>query len=122
VARNDFGPGEVERLTARVLEDLRRCGLLRADDRIVARQVMVVDPAYVVFDEHRRTAVPDLLGWLAERGIRSIGRYGRWEYGSMEDAIHQGMATAAELADAGVTTHSEEGSCPSPPASASSTS
>jgi len=58
---------------------------------------MEVNPAYVIYDEHRRRAVPELLAWLSRHRIHSIGRYGCWEYGSMEDAIHQGMETAAAL-------------------------
>jgi hypothetical protein len=67
--------------------------------------------------------VPELLGWLARRGIHSIGRYGRWEYGSMEDAIHQGMETAAALASHSTSnglmaTDREDPTCPTPTASA----
>ncbi len=97
VARLDLHPAEIPGLVARVKEDLRACGLLRAADQVVAEQVMVVDPAYVIFDAHRRQVLPRLLGWLQERRIHSIGRYGRWEYGSMEDALFQGMQTAAAL-------------------------
>ena len=98
VARLDLAREDVPALVARVKEDLVACGLLRRDDRIVAEQVMVVDPAYVIFDEHRRQVLPGMLDWLRQRRIQSVGRYGRWEYGSMEDALHQGMQIAAELA------------------------
>lgn len=97
VARLDFAREDVPGLVRRIKEDLVACGLLRPSDRIVAQQVMEVDPAYVIYDEHRRNTVPELLAWLARRRIHSIGRYGRWEYGSMEDAIHQGMETAEAL-------------------------
>jgi protoporphyrinogen oxidase len=98
VARNRIRSGDVPGLVRRVKDDLLACGLLRDDDRIVAEQTVVVDPAYVVFDRHRRRVLPEILSWLEERGIRSIGRYGSWEYGSMEDAIHQGMEAADQLA------------------------
>ena len=31
---------------------------------------------------------------LAEHGVYSIGRYGGWDYTSMEDSIVDGIATA----------------------------
>jgi protoporphyrinogen oxidase len=98
VARLGLRPDDIPGLVAQVKEDLVACDLLRPDDAIVAEQVVVVDPAYVIFDAHRRQVLPGLLDWLQTRRIHSIGRYGRWEYGSMEDAIYQGMQTAAVLA------------------------
>ncbi|MFQ5719565.1 MAG: protoporphyrinogen/coproporphyrinogen oxidase [Acidobacteriota bacterium] len=97
VARRQVGRGDVDGLVRRVKTDLVACGLLRPADRVIAEHVVVVDPAYVVFDRHRRQAVGPLLDWFAAHGIHSIGRYGRWEYGSMEDAVHQGMEIAARL-------------------------
>jgi len=123
VARLDFSREDIPALTRRIKDDLVACGMLRRDDRIVAEQAMIVNPAYVIYDVHRRRVVPELLGWLARRGIHSIGRYGRWEYGSMEDAIHQGMETAAALASHSTSnglmaTDLEDPTCPTPTASA----
>jgi protoporphyrinogen oxidase len=71
---------------ARVLEDLRREGLV-TDHQLVAEHSVVMDPAYVHINqasqaEHRRLAV-----LLAEHGVHSIGRYGGWTYCSIEDNI-----------------------------------
>jgi hypothetical protein len=38
-----------------------------------------------------------LISWLEQQGIYTAGRYGRWEYAAMENAIIQGI-TAARLA------------------------
>jgi hypothetical protein len=101
VARKRFHRGEVPAMVRRVKDDLVSCGLLRRDDRILAEQVVIIDPAYVVFDVHRRLVLPEIMSWLEGQGIRSIGRYGRWEYGAMEDALHQGREAAAALAETG---------------------
>ncbi len=53
--------------------------------------------AYVVFDRHYRAATDAIRGWLEARGIINIGRYGGWEYSSMEDAILAGKRTAEML-------------------------
>jgi len=51
----------------------------------------------VLFDRHRASALPAILAELESRGIHSIGRYGRWEHTSMEDAIAQGRQLAEKL-------------------------
>ena len=41
-----------------------------------------------------------MLDWLAQAKIVSAGRYGRWQYNAMEDAILEGKE-AAELVSHG---------------------
>lgn len=79
------------------LEGLRRCGLLRRGDRIVAEQYNRIDPAYVVFDRFRQEHLAGLLAWLKRQGVIAAGRYGSWTYCAMEDNILQGRAIAEAL-------------------------
>lgn len=76
---------------------LERASILRPDDEIVATDVKDIRYAYVLFDRHRARALPAILTELESRGIHSIGRYGRWEHTSMEDAIAQGKQLAERL-------------------------
>ncbi|MDH5668534.1 MAG: putative glycoside hydrolase, partial [Nitrospira sp.] len=78
-------------------QGLESAGVLRPDDRLVVADVKDLRYAYVYFDRHRVRAVPAILSELERRGIYSIGRYGRWEHTSMEDAIGQGKQTAERL-------------------------
>jgi protoporphyrinogen oxidase len=87
---------EVE-LLKQVRRGLERAGILRATDPLVVQDVKDIYYAYVLFDRHRARALPELLRELERRGIYSIGRYGRWEHTSMEDAIGQGRQTATCL-------------------------
>ena len=75
---------------ARVKAGLRRMGILRASDVIAAQWVADIEDAYVVYDSHRAASVDTIQAWLKERNIVSTGRWGRWEYAAMEDAIWQG--------------------------------
>jgi protoporphyrinogen oxidase len=84
-------------LLERVRCGLERAGILRATDTCVVQDVKDIHHAYVLFDRHRARALPEILRELERRGIYSIGRYGRWEHTSMEDAISQGRQTAARL-------------------------
>ncbi|MBI3782653.1 MAG: FAD-dependent oxidoreductase [Deltaproteobacteria bacterium] len=87
---------ETDRLRDEVLDGLRRARVLRASDQIVAEEIQVLDPAYVIHDHYRREVLPRLLALLGEYGIDSIGRYGCWEYGSMESALRQGQISAGQ--------------------------
>jgi protoporphyrinogen oxidase len=92
-----FDPDEV---VDTAIEDLRRTGILWKGDRIVYRRVSVLDPAYVIYDRFRAANVPRTLEALERLGIHSAGRFGFWEYSSMESAIRAGMELAERLAPA----------------------
>ena len=99
-------PGETfdtEKLCVRARKDLVRAGLLREDDDILTTKVFCIDPAYVIYDRHRRDMLPRIQGELRRRGIRSAGRYGAWYYNSMEDSLAEGRAlTHAILTEKGL--------------------
>jgi UDP-galactopyranose mutase len=87
-------PAEVLR---RVRGGLERAGIFRPDDEVLAADVQDIRYAYVLFDRHRARVLPGILAELESRGIHSIGRYGKWEHTSMEDAIAQGKELAETL-------------------------
>jgi protoporphyrinogen oxidase len=86
-----------EQLIDRVRVGLEQAGILRQDDELVVSDVKDLHYAYVYFDHHRAKAIPAILAELERRGIYSVGRYGRWEHTSMEDAIGQGKQVAERL-------------------------
>jgi len=86
-----------EQLIEQARSGLEQAGILRPDDDLVVADVKDLRYAYVYFDRHRAKAIPAILAELERRGIHSIGRYGRWEHTSMEDAIGQGKRLAEQL-------------------------
>lgn len=88
-------------LLRRIREGLERAGIFRPDDEVLVADVRDIRYAYVLFDRHRARALAAILGELERRGIHSIGRYGRWEHSSMEDAIAQGKCLAERLKNPG---------------------
>ncbi|MBI4401222.1 MAG: FAD-dependent oxidoreductase [Nitrospirae bacterium] len=84
-------------LLQRIREGMERAGIFRPEDEIVVADVRDIRYAYVLFDKHRARVLPAILAELERRGIHSIGRYGRWEHTSMEDAIGQGKKLAERL-------------------------
>ena len=84
-------------IIAQVSRGMERAGIFRPDDDLVVADVRDIRYAYVIFDRHRARVLPDLLAELERRSIYSIGRYGRWEHTSMEDALAQGKQLAERL-------------------------
>jgi len=84
-----------------VIKDLIRIGVIGKKSQVMVRKAFDLPIAYATYDANRSRAVTFLLDFLEKKDIYSIGRWGRWEYGCMEDAILQGIETAEKLASAG---------------------
>ncbi|MES2202113.1 MAG: FAD-dependent oxidoreductase [candidate division FCPU426 bacterium] len=83
-------PLDKKKAVAQVRKGLIAMGILRPSDRIAAEFVTDIPSAYVVYDDHRAQSVGTIQAFLKKQGVQSIGRWGNWEYASMEDAIWQG--------------------------------
>lgn len=99
IAVRPGAPVDREALSRQAVQGLIDAGILSHKDRILTRAIFMIDPAYVVYDRHRRALVPRLLADLARRGAHSIGRYGAWHYNSMEDSLAEGRDLALQIAD-----------------------
>jgi len=88
---------EKEALLKEVAEGLVGAGLVKREGDIVQVNVIEIEPAYVIFDPYRREKLPVIKDELEKKGIYSIGRYGSWDYLTMEDAILQGKELAERL-------------------------
>lgn len=71
----------------RVLRDLTTFGVTTPDHRLVSEHSVVMDPAYVHITRASQAEQQRVSAALKERGVYSIGRYGRWTYCSIEDNI-----------------------------------
>jgi protoporphyrinogen oxidase len=87
------GPADSSRMIAQAIAALAELGLLE-DVRLVRARTIPV--AYVLFDHDHAAARDATLRALAEGGVICAGRYGRWEYSSMEDALLSGREAARE--------------------------
>ena len=77
-----------------VIRDLRRCGLLREDDRVLFRKAMLLRYANVIFDLERAAALKTVHGYLDEVGIAYCGRYGDWAYMWTDESFKSGELAA----------------------------
>jgi len=90
-------PFDPDRLERAALDALRREGILRKRERVLARDWVRIDPGYVIFDRARQEVLARVEPALKRRGVHLIGRYGAWTYSYMERALLDGLELAAEI-------------------------
>ena len=91
------GPVDTAALVQASLGALAGLGLMDKERVRVAR-ARTIPTAYVLFDHAHEQARSTVLGFLQSHGIQVAGRYGKWEYSSMEDALLSGREAARKLA------------------------
>ena len=77
-----------------VINDLRRCGILRDSDKILTRRARLVPYANVIFDLDRAEALKTVHGYLDDLGIAYCGRYGDWGYMWTDESFKSGEVAA----------------------------
>jgi protoporphyrinogen oxidase len=92
------GEPDLAELLPRVTAALTEMGVLDGADHVRFARARRIDCAFVIFDHAYYAALEVIRPFLAQARILSTGRYGGWQYGSMEDALLQGRAAAAEAA------------------------
>ncbi len=80
----------------RVLAGLERMGWFRRRDCDVIAANWI-DCAYIHFLPDREAVIGRILTLLRGRDVHPIGRYGLWDYISMEDSIYSGVETARKV-------------------------
>ena len=93
----------IDRKAARrqAIEGLKAMGWLRSRRDIAVEWLLDMPHAYVTFDAHHRRATRAIHRYLERHDIHATGRYGRWEYSAMEDALRHGRDTAQRLLGTG---------------------
>jgi protoporphyrinogen oxidase len=91
------GPADPGAFREAALSGLEQCGLIdRAQVRLCRSRTIPV--AYVLFDHEHARARELVTRFFASRRVLLAGRYGKWEYSSMEDALLSGREAARALA------------------------
>lgn len=89
---------DVEGLKAKVLEGLKRLGIIDpGKDDILFMELSSIPEAYVLFDRNYQESREIVLGFLEGNAIQSKGRWGGWNYGGMEDAMLEGREAARKI-------------------------
>ena len=85
---------DLEALLPEVAEGLIEMGLIGQPEDIAFARVRKIDHAYVIFDHNYFSATETVFTFLEEQRVISSGRYGGWNYSSMEDALIFGRDAA----------------------------
>jgi len=83
-----------------VIRNLRQCGLLHEEDRILSRRAMLLRYANVIFDLDRASALKKVHAYLDEVGIAYCGRYGDWGYMWTDESFKSGEKAADKAVSA----------------------
>ena len=82
-----------------VISDLRRCGFIRPDDKILMTHTMVIPYANIIFDLDRAAALKTVHSYLDDLGIAYCGRYGDWGYLWTDESLVSGENAAQKVLD-----------------------
>lgn len=84
---------DIDKELKETIENLKRVGIVK-NEKLVSYAPLMINPGYVHISGHSRKYVDLLEKELEENCIYTLGRYGKWTYCSMEDA----MSLAIQLA------------------------
>jgi len=87
-------PIDKSKIILRVQEDLKKAGLIGQGAKIYAQDINDIKYSYPIYDNNYRPVRESILRFLSQNNILSCGRYGSWQYMSMEDAILNGRDAA----------------------------
>ncbi len=76
------------------IDTLLDLGFVQAREDVLFTEAHAIPHAYVIYDHRYGPARREIVSWLESRDILVAGRYGRWEYSSMEDALLAGRECA----------------------------
>jgi protoporphyrinogen oxidase len=79
------------------VEDLVRAQMIHRAEDVLFAHPWEIPNAYVIYDEAYGPAMKTIMDFVQHAGIATIGRYGKWEYASMEDAILDGREFARRV-------------------------
>ncbi len=94
----DRAQPDLSRVLPEVIDGLVEMGIISSSKDIRFARSRRIDYAYVIFDHAYYDALAVIEPYLAEARIVSGGRYGKWTYCSMEDALLMGREAAKTAA------------------------
>jgi len=70
-----------------VKEGLAKVGILNGHNQIICQQINNIKYGYPVYDKNYAQALKEIMIFLNKKNIIPCGRYGSWQYFSMEDVL-----------------------------------
>jgi protoporphyrinogen oxidase len=90
-------PPDRKYLVKKILEDLYKAEILSTKDTIEVCDPLDIKYGYIIYDHNYSESIGVIQEYLNQHHIYLIGRYGRWKYMAMEDAILDGKNIAQKI-------------------------
>ena len=90
-------PINIKKIAGQVIDDLRNVGIISKKNRILAYDANDIKYGYPIYDQNYFRATTVIKKFLEANNIITCGRYGSWQYLSMEDAILDGKRAAEQI-------------------------
>jgi len=81
-------------INERIINDLIKAGVIKDKEDIFITRALNIPYAYILFDNNHARCVKNIQEFLIKNNIYSIGRFGGWNYGAIEEAIMDGKKIA----------------------------
>lgn len=92
-----YDKNNYEQIVEKNLDDLISIGFLSSKSKIEIISNKILENAYSIPLINNKKYLESIKDYLKKKHTRTIGRYGNWEYSSMEDAILNGKKVAEEI-------------------------
>lgn len=86
----------IQKAMEQSVSNLLKLKLLQHPEQIAVKNIIDITYAYVIFDHNRQKCLSAIKDYLKSEGIYTAGRFGSWDYFSMEDAFMDGWNTASK--------------------------
>ena len=77
-------------IVSRIKKDLKKIGIIKKESQILCENVNDIKYGYPLYDRNYKGIREKIINFLLKNNIYSCGRYGSWQYLSMEDVILEG--------------------------------
>jgi len=94
VAYSQNKPINKKNIIGRIEAGLKRTGILDGEAQVLCRDINDIKYGYPIYDKNYSRAREGIIKYLAQNDILACGRYGFWQYFSMEDALLDGKRAA----------------------------
>jgi protoporphyrinogen oxidase len=90
-------PVNKKKIARQIINDLKGSGIISEKNRVLACDANDIKYGYPIYDQHYSQATRSIKDFLSANNIVVCGRYGSWQYLSMEDALLDGKRVAERI-------------------------
>jgi protoporphyrinogen oxidase len=88
-------PIDKKNIAVEVKQYFKKTGILKKDNQVCCKNINDIKYGYPIYDAYYRNARETIIKHLASKNIFLCGRFGSWQYLSMEDVIYHSEKIAA---------------------------